>query len=156
MPHDQIDRTLQCGEQPSNAASSVSKSETAPHREPAALTPLRTPPRAVPNKTELSCLTARLGAEIRTPNLRLSSTSPSTRISPANEGNTRDPTLSRIPGEQILSSYGCFYSCRIVSQTRVESLAPNPEGSRGFESVSLPQPVIRIDRWSESLSSRNC
>jgi hypothetical protein len=37
---------------------------------------------------------------------------------------------------------GSFCSARIVRQTRVESRPSNPEGSRGFESAPLRQPVL--------------
>ena len=63
-------------------------------------------------------------------------------ISLANEGNRRDPKECGIKGEYILRSTNAFSSGRIVRQARVKFLL-SPEGSLGFESAPLHQPVSR-------------
>src|ERR1039458_7985695 len=59
----------------------------------------------------------------------------------------REPERSEAepnPRRRNSLQHGCFYSRRIVRQTRAEFRPSNPEGSRGFESAPLRHTVWHV------------
>ena len=64
------------------------------------------------------------------------------RISLANRRGPERAETKPNPRRTNSLQHGCFYSGRIVRQTRTEFLLSGPEGSRGFESAPLRDPVL--------------
>jgi hypothetical protein len=69
------------------------------------------------------------------------------RISLANRRGPERAETKPNPRRTNSLQHGCFYSGRIVRQTRTEFLLSGPEGSRGFESAPLRQ-AVPISRYS--------